>query len=174
MYGFIPWILFNRPARSFPIVKKFFEAFRREEGARLPVGVAGFCWGGGHTIFLSQQENYIDIDGASEPLFDAGFTGHPSFIQVPKHIEKIAIPISFAVPEKDHQIKVPVDTDVIARIMENKPEAQRGEVKVYEGCGHGFCVRADPTCADVAKQAAEAEEQAIAWFNTKLGLDRSS
>ncbi|KAG8157629.1 hypothetical protein KVR01_012671 [Diaporthe batatas] len=166
MWGIIPWMLRNRPGKSFPIVKKFFEDLRRETGPATPVGAAGFCWGGKHVVLLADAQHKTD-DG--RPLYDAGFTGHPSFLEVPKDLERIAVPISFAVPEYDNQLKVPRDTDVLSRIMEGRPEATKGEVKVYEKVGHGFCVRADMKVDDVAKSAAEAEDQAIAWFNAKLG-----
>lgn len=106
-------------------------------------------------------------------MVDAAFTGHPSFLDLPRDIGRITVPTSFALPERDHHIKVPRDSDVISRMVEDLPEAQRGEVKVYMACAHGFCVRADPLSGDVTKQAGEAEDQAIAWFNAKLGAKLS-
>ncbi|ROV89701.1 hypothetical protein VMCG_10349 [Cytospora schulzeri] len=166
MYGFIPWIIHNRPGKSFPIVKSFFEALRKEVGPSTPIGAAGFCWGGKHVVLLANPE--LKVEG--KPMYDAGFAGHPSFLKVPKEIQDIAIPISFAVGEKDNQLSVPTDTDTISRIMEGKTESERGEVRIYQGCGHGFCIRADPTAEDgfVAAKATEAEDQAIAWFEAKL------
>lgn len=166
MWGFIPWILRNRPAKSFPIVKKFFEDLRKDTGPDTPVGAAGFCWGGKHVVTLADAQYKTD-DG--RPMYDAGFTGHPSFLEIPKDIERIAVPISIAVPELDNQFKLPRDVDIINKIMEGRPEATKGEVKVYEKVGHGFCVRADLKVENNAKAAAEAEDQAIAWFNAKLG-----
>lgn len=151
------------------MLKKFFQDFRRAEGFSEPLGVAGFCWGGKHTVLLSHQENFIAIDGSLKPLLDAGFIGHPSFLDIPKDVEKIARPISWAVPEMDHHITVPQTTDMIAKIVDNKPDEQKGELKIYYGCRHGFCVRADVLSAgDVTNQAVEAEDQAIEWFNAKL------
>lgn len=172
MYGFIPWMVRNRPGKSFPIVKAFFDALRKEVGQSTPIGAAGFCWGGKHIVLLANSEHKVD----GKPMYDAGFTGHPSFLDVPKEIQKIAIPISFAVGEKDNQLSVPKDTNVISKIMEGKKESERGEVRVYQGCGHGFCVRADPTAEDgyVATKATEAEDQAIAWFKAKLPEHRAS
>lgn len=173
-YAFLPWLYYCRPARSFPTVKTFFDAFRKDEGAGLPVGVAGFCWGGKHTISLTHAENYLENDGSFQPMLDAAFVGHPSFLDLPGDVNKINIATFFAVPEKDHHVKVPKDTDMIRKIIKEKPDAQRGEVKVYEGCAHGFCVRADPLSGDVTKQAVEAEDQAIAWFNNKLAIKAST
>lgn len=151
------------------MVKKFFQDFRREEGFSKPLGVAGFCWGGKHTILLSHQENFVEAEGTSRPLLDAGFTGHPSFLDLPTDVEKITVPIAWALPEMDHHIKVPQVADMIAKIVENKPDEQKGELKIYYGCRHGFCVRADVLSGDVTNQAVEAEDQAIEWFDAKLG-----
>lgn len=102
-------------------------------------------------------------------MLDAAFVGHPVSVDVPGDFEGITVPTAFAVPEGDHHVKVPVDTDLIRRILDSKSAAQRGEVKVYAGCAHGFCTRSDfVTVGSVESQAVEAEEQAIAWFDSKL------
>ncbi|KAF3761430.1 alpha/beta-hydrolase [Cryphonectria parasitica EP155] len=167
-YAFLPWVLTNRPGRTFPTVKNFFEALRSStEGTTLPLGVAGFCWGGKHALLLTREENYSSSSSSSgerKPLLDAAFVGHPSFFEHPRDAELITVPTSFAVPERDHQIKVPAVSDEIARILEGKG----GELKVYENCGHGFCVRADFLEGDVASQAAAAENQATTWFTSHL------
>lgn len=132
------------------------------------LGVAGFCWGGKHTVLLSHQENFVD----GTPLLDAGFVGHPSFLEIPRDVDKIAVPISWALADQDHHLTVPQMTDAIATTVENKPDEQKGEVRIYKGCRHGFCVRVDVFSGDTAgftSQAIEAEDQAIAWFDAKLG-----
>lgn len=87
IYAFVPWLYYCRPARSFPTVKTFFSAFRKAEGSALPVGVAGFCWGGKHTVLLTHEDNYLD----SRPMLEAAFTGHPSFLELPTDVEKITV-----------------------------------------------------------------------------------
>ncbi|ROV92146.1 hypothetical protein VSDG_07559 [Cytospora chrysosperma] len=87
MYGFIPWIIRNQPGKSFPIVKAFFEALRKEVGQSTPIGAAGICWGGKHIVLLANPEHKVD----DKPMYDGGFTGHPSFLAVPKDIQKVAI-----------------------------------------------------------------------------------
>lgn len=164
--AFVPWLYYNRPSRSFPTVKAFFTALRAS--TTLPVGAAGFCWGGKHTLLLSHKTNFTE---QGRPLIDAGFTGHPSMVDFPSDIDKIAVPMSFALPEKDHQIKVPEQSNVLSEIVVNgKPEGLEGEVKVYARCGHGFCVRADVMTkdSDDAEQSLEAQDQAIGWFDKKL------
>lgn len=88
-------------------------------------------------------------------------------LDLPGDIDKITLPVSFALSEKDHHITVPEKADMVRRIVEERKE---GEVRVYEGCGHGFCVRADPLAGegDGFEKAVEAQDQAIAWFNKKL------
>lgn len=164
IFNFIPWMLINRPAKSFPRVKAFFTALHAAEGASLPVGAAGFCWGGKHLVLLAAEQA---ADG--KPLITAGFTGHPSYLVLPADVENMKVPVSFAVAELDSHQTPP---EVIAKIrtaIEAKPAGQRCELKVYDGCNHGFCIRADITEPDVAKQAAAAEDQCIAWFDKQFG-----
>lgn len=181
-YTFLSWRYHNGINHTFPVVKKFFEDLRNEgEGATQPVGVAGFCWGGKHTVLLSHQVNFVDVDVAQQgsatssskkkPLLDAGFVGHPSFLDIPTDVEKLAVPVAWALAEQDHHIKAPHMTDMVAHIVANKPDEHKGEVKVYPGCRHGFCVRVDQFAGDVngfATQAGEAEDQAIEWFNAQF------
>ncbi|KAL2870204.1 dienelactone hydrolase family protein [Aspergillus lucknowensis] len=158
LYGLVPFIVKNRPGRSYPIVEAFFTALRNSEGAATPVGAAGFCWGGKHTVLLAHGASTV-IEGVETPLINAGFTGHPSLLAIPGDIEKLKIPVSFALGELDNNLKAKA-IGVVQRAMEGK----EGEVKVYVGAGHGFCVRADTAVEDSNRQAAEAEEQAVAFF----------
>lgn len=145
-------------------MKRFFEQLRKEEGANLPVGACGFCWGGKHTVLLAQGH---EVDG--KPLIDAGFTGHPSMLDIPGDIEKMTQPVSFAVGTEDSALPA-ATVEQIKKIVEGKPEGQKGEVKSYEKAGHGFAVRADTKNNETAKQANEAEDQCIAWFNLRFKI----
>ncbi|CAM1503151.1 Fc.00g079270.m01.CDS01 [Cosmosporella sp. VM-42] len=164
--GFIPWILRNRIGKSWPVVKGFFEQLRKEEGATLPIGAAGFCWGGKHTLLLAHGP---EING--KRLIDAAFTGHPSFLSLPGDAEKIVVPVSFAIGDRDNQVSVE-QAKKIKAIVEAKPEASRGELRIYDDISHGFCVRAALEVEGVAEKAAEAEDQCISWFNAhfKAGI----
>ena len=146
-------------------MKKFFLDLRKHESAKLPVGAAGFCWGGKHVVFLATDE--VRVNG--RPLMDAGFTGHPSQLSVPVEIERMKLPVSFAVGDKDMELSL-VQCEQIKSIIEAWLEGQKGEMKIYRDCGHGFCVRVDAKFVDVAKQAAEAEDQCIQWFNKYLTI----
>lgn len=171
IYAFVPWMYHNRHSSTLPTVKAFFEALRRDEGSSLPVGVAGFSWGGKHALLLTHRDNYLDLEGTSNTMVDAAFIGHPISVDIPRDFDKITVPTSFAIPQEDHHIRAPRDTDVLLGILESKPVAERGEVRVYERCAHGFCARADFSSAgSVEQQAVDAEDQAVAWFNSKLDV----
>ena len=154
----LPWTVANRFAVSMPIVEAFFTAVRQNEGSRLPIGAAGFCWGGKHTVNLA----YGATTPEGKPLLDAAFTGHPSNLVIPTELEKIVKPISFALAEKDITLK----GGQITLVQEAAAKLPTSEVKIYSGAGHGFCVRADVTEKTAETQALEAEEQAISWFQT--------
>ncbi|KAK2595617.1 hypothetical protein QQS21_006664 [Conoideocrella luteorostrata] len=154
----IPFFIHCNPGKTYPAVKGFFEQLRKEEGQDQSIGVAGFCWGGKHAVTLAHG---AEIDG--KPLIDAAFTGHPSMLKFSDDIEKIKLPISFACAEVDNQVS-PLQVELIKSIVGRLPEASRGEARIYEKTSHGFAVRADVKVPDVAKQADEAEDQAVAWF----------
>jgi dienelactone hydrolase len=166
MYALLPWYFVNRIGASYPRVKTFFEALRRAN-LEMPIGAAGFCWGGKHVVLLAGDKDRVD----GKPLFDAGFTGHPSMLSMPGDIEKVELPVAFAIGDMDAHI--PMDQiKAIKEIVENKPDRQKGEVKVYPNCGHGFCIRADTRFLDVMTQAAAAEDYCIEWFDKKFaGID---
>lgn len=137
------------------------------EGQKHPIGAAGFCWGGKHTILLAHgaSTTITPVDNGSKikrNLIDAGFTGHPSLLSLPGDIEKITIPVSFALGDLDSNLKGE-KIELIKNIVHEKEEVG-GEVRVYVGAGHGFCVRADTAVEQSDRQAAEAEEQAVEFF----------
>ncbi|KAM0484392.1 hypothetical protein ACHAPX_001815 [Trichoderma viride] len=157
--GIVPFLWINWPSKAWPRVKGFFEQLRKEEGASQSVGAAGFCWGGKQVVLLGRGDQ---IDG--RPLIDAGFTGHPSLLSLPADINSLTLPVAFALADHDSNLPVEKAEDIKA-IVEAKPESARGEVKVYPNCSHGFCVRVDQKFDDIVKQADEATDQCIAWFN---------
>ena len=170
--GFVPFIYQNRPGKSYPVVRAFFAA-QRAAAPDFPLGAAGFCWGGKHAVLLAGDEDAGQTDASASSLrrhhlLDAAFVGHPSALVIPGDIEKMKVPVSFAFESKDPYVSTE-NAEVIRRIVENeaRPEAQRGELRVYEGCGHGFCVRADSTDKDVARQAEEAAVQCIDWLKKR-------
>ncbi|KAI1750235.1 dienelactone hydrolase family protein [Xylaria castorea] len=157
--GALPAIVLNRPGKTWPIVKSFMESLRRNEAAHLPVGVTGYCWGGKHVVLLAEG---FKVGG--KPLMDVGFTAHPSFLSLFGDIEKMTVPVSFALGEKDNMVSAE-QAKQLEKIILAKPEGQKGECRLYPGYGHGFACRADVTNED-PKGATEAEDQALAWIET--------
>ena len=161
LYSMVPFLILNRFGKSWPIVQSFFTAVRENEGASLPVGAAGYCWGGKHVVNLAHGTKAPN----GKPLIDAGFTGHPSGLEIPAEIEKITKPVSFAIGDKDFGLSV-AQIEEIKKVVESKTGEAKGEVRIYAGAGHGFCVRADRVhIENEEKQAAEAEDQLLDWFS---------
>ncbi|KAF2401121.1 dienelactone hydrolase family protein [Trichodelitschia bisporula] len=162
--GILPWRRANGIPKTHSRVKDFFTELRTTgEGASLPIFTAGFCWGGKHALLLAHD----GVEANGRPLVDAVFTGHPSMLDMPGDFEKLVRPVSVAVGDGDNHIN-PAAAEQIMGILEGLPEGAKGELRVYEKCAHGFCIRADVKFEDVAKAAAEAEDQCIAWFDKHL------
>jgi len=115
-------------------------------------------WGGKHAVLLAADEKKA---ANGKALIDSAFTGHPSALEVPKDIENVKLPLAIAIGTKDVMLHGK-GLETTREILERKPAYT--EVQVYEGAGHGFCVRADPTTEDAIRQAKEAEEQAVSFF----------
>jgi dienelactone hydrolase len=96
-----------------------------------------------------------------KPLIDAGFTGHPSALNIPREFKNVVKPLSLAMAEKDMSLSLAQVEQIRAALKETSAEH---EVVVYDGAGHGFCVRADLNNEKVMEQSIAAEEQAINWF----------
>jgi dienelactone hydrolase len=137
------------------------ESLRRNEAAHLPVGATGYCWGGKHVVLLAEGYKIDD-----KRLIDAGFTAHPSFLSLFVDIEKMTVPVSFALGDKDTMIS-PEQAKQLERIVMSKPDGQKGECRMYAGYGHGFACRVDIKNDD-PKGAVEAEAQALAWFEKQF------
>ena len=174
LYGFVTFVVRNRLSLLMPRVKAFLAAVRTDPAtAALPLGLAGFCWGGKVAVLVSHDEpgNRVGSPGGRPPA-DAVFAGHPSALSLPADAERVRLPASFAVGDRDAALS-PTQVERIRAIVEDDGNdcgsaKCRGEVRLYPGVGHGFCVRADITTPDVAQQANEAEDQAIEWFNKQF------
>jgi dienelactone hydrolase len=153
----------NRFGLSWPKVRTFFEAVRTNEATSLPIGAAGFCWGGQHTVVMACGEHSI----GDKPLLDVAFTGHPSGISIPGDFEQVKIPLSVAIGDEDDVVSM-AKIKQIQGVLKNLEDVE-SEVVIYRGAGHGFCVRADPK-HETAKQAIDAEEQAIGWFSKHFDI----
>jgi len=162
---FIPFLYYNGFAKSMPKVTAFFEAVRENEGKEmnLPIGDAGFCWGGQHTFALASGE-YKTKSG--QVLCDAHFTAHPSNVKVPGDAKKVRLPLSLAAATKDMVMTTQQAREVEAILREkaDKEGLKHSEVVYYEGAGHGFGVRADPGNKEVQKHADESIKQAVRFW----------
>jgi dienelactone hydrolase len=157
MFSFVPFLIRNRFGVSMPKVISFFEAVRLNEGNTLPVGVAGFCWGGKHAVVLAQGE----LASNGKPLVDASFVAHPSLVEIPVDLEKVTKPLSLAAGDQDFVTSL---KEVERWRTATDALKVDTEVQVYPGAGHGFAVRADPKSERIMEQSDKAEHQAVNWF----------
>lgn len=155
--GFVPFLIRNSFGKSMPKVNEFFTAVRKDEGASLPVGAAGFCWGGPHIFDLAKGK---EVNG--KPLVDAVFTAHPSNLSIPGDVKGIKKPVSVAIGDKDFAMSIQQVREMEGALK--KIDGLKSEVVVYPGAGHGFSIRADLANEKQAEQAAEAEDQAVKFF----------
>lgn len=146
----------NRQSVTMPRVMGFLTELRKTEASNLPLGVAGFCWGGLHAVHLAAEP-----PSNGKPLVDVFFTAHPSAVSFPKDIEKIRKPLSVAIGDKDPLMTPKQARETEAVLRKNKVEQ---EVVIFEGAGHGFSVRIDRTNPKQTEQAVQAEVQAVRWF----------
>jgi dienelactone hydrolase len=164
---FVPFLIYARPAVAAPKVFKFFKDLRSENGEAkdLPVGTAGFCWGGNFVTQLCwDQEKAAN----GKRLVDCGFVAHPSMLKYPGDIEMILLPYSCAASEHDEQMS-PEDAKktkqiLMAKTAKTKDQGVEHEFVMYGGAHHGFAVRADEHEKTEAEAGQKAEDQAVSWF----------
>lgn len=168
LYYMAPFIYYTGFNTSMPRVQAFFEAVRDNESTQqnLSIACAGFCWGGKHTFALASGEYKSTKSG--KVLCDAHFTAHPSNVKVPDEAKKVKLPLSIAAATRDKVMTVEQAREVEAILTEkaSKDGLKHSGVTYYEGAGHGFGVRADPTDKDVVKHAEASVKQAINFFNS--------
>lgn len=97
----LPFLYFTRRAVCQPRIFDFLKAMKRNEANNLPIGTAGFCWGGQHVTALCHDQVKADDGGR---LTVCGFVAHPSFLTFPTDIEGIVLPYSCAAAEIDQQM----------------------------------------------------------------------
>ena len=162
-WGFTTSNWYNGPAITLPRVVKWLQTLRAHEAAALPVGVAGFCWGGLHTMRLCHDDHKA-ADG--RPLLDAAFTAHPSFIKIPEDPEKCTLPLSVCIGDADLAVKAPAARRMKAVLDAKDPE--RFEMVILHGAMHGFAVRGQVDDPKQLEHTQVAEDQAVAWFDRWL------
>ena len=170
---FIPFKRAHPESKLLPYITKWFTALRENEAANLPVGAAGFCWGGPPVIKLCQDKTKA-ANGKS--LVDVGFVAHPGPYEVPGDIETLAKPTSWALaneempPNKKNAQEAEKILDRISRqnVEKDGSHAVVHEFKWYDGI-HGFAVRVNKEDKEAAKSGEEAEAQAETWFSKWFG-----
>ncbi|KAG9498336.1 hypothetical protein J7337_011233 [Fusarium musae] len=140
----------------------------QHKDAALPVGIAGFCWGGLHTVRLTHNTVETKTD-SGRALADAFFTAHPSSVDVAQDIGNVARPLSIAIGDDDAVMGMK-QVRQAESILEGKDVDT--SVVIYPGAKHGFSIRASRAEPDSkeTRQAEEAEEQAIAWFKRQFSM----
>ena len=164
---FIPFLYKNRFSVAWPRIITFLKALREVNGATLPVGIAGFCWGGLHGVKLSQDNADTKLTNG-RPLADAFFVAHPSNLTIPQDIADVGRNLSIAIGDDDGVMPMK-QVQAARKILADKVDVD-AEVVVYPGAKHGFSIRASrwqPNSKET-KEAEEAENQAIAWFRQRF------
>ncbi|KAL9102008.1 MAG: hypothetical protein Q9187_009175 [Circinaria calcarea] len=159
--SFPPFLIYNRFAVTKPRVYKFFHDLRANEAASLPVGAAGFCWGGKY-VFLLCSDSEKAANGKS--LVDCGFTAHPSNLAIPADAQNVNLPLSVAVGDVDFVMLLAQVQQTKAILEEKGKDKDMHEVVIIPGAKHGFAVRAHPDDKKGVEQGLQAEEQAVRWF----------
>ena len=188
----IPFLLFAHPSKIYPKILSFARAVKADLPPSGKLGVAGFCWGAWPGTKLCVETTSSSSSTAtatatpdsntstSERLIDAQFNGHPSYMvktpeMVVDAIRKFKVPYSCAVAENDVQFNKAEAEKVEAKLREvvGTSGGESGcayEFKIYEGCVHGFCVRAPIGKYDETNESGYegAKRQAVEWFDKYL------
>jgi dienelactone hydrolase len=153
------FLFFKRLSLTKRRLTKFLQDLRANEAATLPVGMAGFCWGGKFVVLLCQDAERTP-DGRS--LVDVGFTAHPSLLSLPADLEPVKLPLGMAIGDCDRALPL-AGVEKMKTILEEKMPG-RYEVVIYPGAIHGFAVRGNPESEGGTQQGMQAEDQAVQWF----------
>lgn len=131
----------------------FLTDLRANTDNSIPIGVAGYCWGGKHAIALAHSTT--TLPDSTRTLANCVFAAHPSGLDFPRDIEKISLPFSLGVGDKDIMMG-PKMVEESREILEKKKERVHSEVVVYAGAKHGFAVRGDPRSEREVEQEGQA------------------
>ncbi|KAL9581347.1 MAG: hypothetical protein Q9212_003952 [Teloschistes hypoglaucus] len=162
LIGILPVRIWASFPSTMPQVTSFVTALRDNEAANLPIGAAGYCWGGKHVLNLASG----DAIRNGKPLIDVAFVAHPSYIVVPDEIHPIQRPLSVAVGDKDLVFKLK-DVEQTKAIFAQKDDIP-SEVIIYPGAQHGFAVRCNQENEEETRQGEEARKQAVNWFSVQF------
>jgi len=161
----IPFLFFNRPTVAQPRVFAFFNSLRTSTS--LPIGAAGFCWGGKHTFLLCNSDIAKTPDG--KPLIDVAYSAHPSSLVLPKEAEEVKVPLCVSNGSMDMMLKAD-GVEMIKEAFKKKEGSEEGkyEMNVVDGAKHGFAVRGNPGDEEEKRKGQLAEDQAVDFFGKWL------
>ncbi|KAG8626837.1 hypothetical protein KVT40_005782 [Elsinoe batatas] len=174
LYHGVPFLIRNRASAVMPVITTFFTQLRDATPTDLPIGAAGFCWGGMPVVKLCHDEVKAK-NGLS--LIEAGFIAHPSFMKMPDDAEKLVKPLSFAAAGNDGKVLVKQGEE-FEKVLERKNKVVeereggggvRHEYVFYEKADHGFAVRTNEKDLEAVEKGKKAEEQAVNWFQRWFG-----
>jgi dienelactone hydrolase len=172
----VPFFIRANPtkAATFNNILNWTRKVKNDLPAGAKLGVCGFCWGGYQSTHLCAEPT---VEDGTERLIDAQFCAHPSALKSPGDIvnavTKFKVPYSVAVGRKDFVFSPKESEGVEAVLRERAGDGNGGndihyEFKYYEGCAHGFAVRAKPGDTVQEKGAEDACTQAVTWFKKWL------
>lgn len=163
----IPFFYYNKLSISEPRVFNFLKAVKKNEAQNLPIGTAGYCWGGNFVTKSCWDQDTNKTDDGKR-VVDVGFVAHPSFLTYPDDIEKIVVPYSCAAAGLDEQMSPEnakqTEQVLKAKTAKVKDQGVEHEFVLYEKAHHGFAVRADEGDLEEAEAGKKAEKQAVDWF----------
>lgn len=114
-----PFFIYSRDSVARPKISAFLSSLKTKTHPDLPIGTAGFCWGGKWVTELCwDAEMNRTRDG--KRVTDCGFTAHPSRLAYPGDVEKVRLPYSVAAAEIDFMMSSvsAVNRSVLARRLE--------------------------------------------------------
>lgn len=166
-----PFLYYNSPVACFPACLRYARDVRATMAPDGKLGVAGFCWGGYQVTKMACEPV---TEGGDKALVDAVFTGHPSKLKAPEDfvaaVETFKVPYSCAAAEFDFMFNKGLSDETEAAIRQKLgPGVGTYEFRVWDGCHHGFAVRAShDEGSDGDKGYNGAAKQAVDWFNKHL------
>ncbi|MCJ1471223.1 hypothetical protein MMC07_009871 [Pseudocyphellaria aurata] len=159
----IPFTFFTRLSVTQPRVYRFFRDLQDQNATLLPVGAAGFCWGGKFVFLLC---NSLEKAANGRNLIDCGFTAHPSNLVNPADANAVTSPLSVIVGDKDMIMSLK-EAEQVKGILQSKGKDTH-EMVIVPGATHGFATRARPNDNVAVQQGMQATEQAVRWFKKWL------
>lgn len=166
------FLLWSSPKAAYPKnILPFARAVRAGLPAGAKLGVVGFCWGGFGSTKLCEEPA---VEGGTERLIDVQFCGHPYGLKTPDMIidavTRYEVPYSMAIGDRDRWLSkeaVEQTQAALDQVIERGGN-ERGEIRMYPGCTHGFVVRAKPGNEVETLAAEQARVQAIEWLKRYL------